>query len=165
MSDMKKEVFSGLFWRFAERMGAQGISFIVSVVLARLLEPEYYGTVALVTVFTNILQVFVDSGMANALIQKKDADELDFSTVFYFNVIMCTVLYVAIFFAAPFIADFYSDPALVSIIRVISLTLIISGLKNVQQAYVSRHMLFKRFFLFYTRRNYFFSGIGHCTCI
>ena len=146
MNDIREKVISSLFWRFAERMGAQGISFIVSIVLARLLEPEYYGTVALVNVFTNILQVFVDSGMANALIQKRDADELDFSTVFYFNMIMCTILYVGIFFAAPFIADFYNDPALISIVRVISLTLIVSGLKNVQQAYVSRLMLFKRFF-------------------
>ena len=80
-------MISNLFWRFAERCGAQGISFIVSIILARLLEPELYGMIALVTVFTSILQVFVDSGMGNALIQKKNADDLDFSTVFYFNFI------------------------------------------------------------------------------
>ncbi len=140
------KVVNNMMWRFAERCGAQGVSFVVSIVLARLLEPEVYGTVALVTVFTTILQVFVDSGFGNALIQKKDADDLDFSSVFYFNIVMCIVLYALMFVLAPSLASFYSDESLVPIIRVLSLTLIISGIKNVQQAYVSRNMLFKRFF-------------------
>lgn len=144
--DTKRSVFSNFIWRFAERCGAQGVSFIVSIVLARLLTPEAYGTVALVTVITNILQVFVDSGLGSALIQKKDADDLDFSTVFYFNFSVCIVLYMGMFFAAPYIADFYNQPELVSLVRVISLTLIISGVKNIQQSYVSRNLLFKRFF-------------------
>ncbi len=133
-------------WRFAERCGAQGVSFIVSIVLARLLEPSVYGTIALVTVFTTILQVFVDSGLGTALVQKKDADDLDFSSVFYFNFVICIILYLVMFIAAPFIANFYQDISLVSVIRVLSLTLIISGVKNIQQAYVSRNMMFKRFF-------------------
>ena len=95
-SDLKKKAISSLIWRFLERCGAQGVSFIVSIVLARLLEPEVYGTIALISVFTAILQVFVDSGMANALIQKKDADELDFSSVFFFNLTMCLALYLAV---------------------------------------------------------------------
>ena len=110
---------------------------MVSIVLARLLAPELYGTISLVTVFTTIMQVFVDSGMGNALIQKKDADDLDFSSVFYFNVVVCAVLYLVMFCAAPVIARFYEDMSLVPIIRVLSLTLVISGVKNVQQAYVS----------------------------
>ena len=142
---LKKKTVTGFIWRLAERMGAQGVSFVVSIVLARLLAPEAYGLVALITVFTNILQVFVDSGMGNALIQKKDADDLDFSTVFYFNIFMCTVLYIGMFFAAPLISKFYNKP-LTALVRVISLTLIIAGVKGVQQAYVSRKMLFKRFF-------------------
>ena len=133
-------------WRFAERCGAQGVSFIVSIVLARLLEPSVYGTIALVTVFTTILQVFVDSGLGTALIQKKDADDLDFSSVFYFNFTVCLVLYFGMFVSAPYIAKFYGDETLVPVIKVISLTLVISGVKNIQQAYVSRNMLFKRFF-------------------
>lgn len=145
-NSVKKNTFSNLIWRFAERCGAQGVSFIVSVVLARLLAPEVYGTVALVTVITTILQVFVDSGMGNALIQKKDADDLDFSTVFYFNFVVCIVLYIGMFLAAPTIAAFYGKPELEALVRVISLTLVISGVKNVQQAYVSRNLLFKRFF-------------------
>lgn len=141
-----RSVLSNLFWRFAERCGAQGVAFVVQIVLARLLEPDVYGTIALVTVFITILQVFVDSGLGNALIQKKNADDIDFSTVFYFNMVICCILYVMMFFAAPVIAGFYDDSQLVSVIRVLSLTLIISGVKNVQQAYVSRTMQFKRFF-------------------
>lgn len=135
-----------MIWRFAERCGAQGVAFIVSLVLARLLDPETYGIVALVTVFTAILQVFVDSGMANALIQKKNADDLDFSTAFYFNLTVCIVLYLGMFFAAPLIADFYNMPDLTPVVRVLSLTIVVSGVKNVQQAYVSRHLKFKLFF-------------------
>ena len=133
-------------WRFAERCGAQLVTFIVSIVLARILSPSDYGTIALVTVFTTILQVFIDSGLSTALIQKKDVDDLDFSSVFYFNFIVCLILYIIMFVSAPCIADFYKDSNLITIIRVISLTLIISGVKGVQQSYVSRNMLFKRFF-------------------
>ena len=138
-------VITNFFWRFLERCGAQGVTFIVSIVLARLLDPTVYGTVALVTIFTTIMQVFVDSGMGNALIQKKDADDLDFSSVFYFNMAMCSVLYLIMFFAAPFIASFYRMPELTAIVRVLSFVVVISGVKNVQQAYVSRHLMFKRF--------------------
>lgn len=139
-------VITNFFWRFLERCGAQGVTFIVSIVLARLLDPTVYGTVALVTIFTTIMQVFVDSGMGNALIQKKDADDLDFSSVFYFNMAMCSALYLIMFFAAPLIASFYRMPELTAIVRVLSLVVVISGVKNVQQAYVSRHLMFKRFF-------------------
>ena len=141
-----KNVISNLIWRFAERCGAQLVTFIVSVVLARILAPEDYGQIALITVFTTIMQVFVDSGLGTALIQKKDADNLDFSSVFYFNFVVCLVLYVIMFMAAPVIASFYNDLSLTPIIRVISLTIVISGVKGIQQSYVSRNMLFKRFF-------------------
>lgn len=141
-----ESVVKGFMWRFAERCGAQLVSFVVSIVLARILSPEDYGTIALVTVFTAILQVFVDSGLGTALIQKKDADDLDFSSVFYFNFIVCLVLYAVMFLAAPYIALFYEDSTLTSVIRVLSLTIVISGVKGIQQAYVSRNMLFKRFF-------------------
>ena len=142
----KQKVLNNFIWRMAERFGAQIVSFIVSIVLARMLAPEYYGTIALVMVFINILQVFVDSGLGTALIQKKDADDLDFSSVFYFNLIVCLLIYAGIFIAAPYIAKFYSDDSLTTIIRVISLTIVVSGVKGIQQSYVSRNMLFKRFF-------------------
>lgn len=144
--NQKSRVISNLVWRFGERCGAQGIAFIVSVVLARILDPDAYGTIALITVFTTILQVFVDSGLGNALIQKKDADDLDFSTVFFTNITVCTILYIFICLLAPLISLFYHQSELTPYIRVLGLTVLISGIKNVQQAYVSRHMLFKKFF-------------------
>ena len=146
METKNTKVISNFIWRFAERCGAQGVTFIVSVVLARILDPDVYGTVALVTVFTTIMNVFVDSGMGNALIQKKNADDLDFSTVFYFNIALCCVLYLLMFAASPLIAMFYGDTELVPVIRVLSLTIVVSGVKNVQQAYVSRTMQFRKFF-------------------
>ena len=85
-----KKVLSNLAWRFAERSGAQVVQFVVQIVLARLLGPELFGKIAIITVFIAIFQVFVDSGLGNALIQKKDSDDLDFSTVFFTNVVFCT---------------------------------------------------------------------------
>lgn len=145
-NELKGKAISSLLWRFLERCGAQGVTFLVTIVLARLLAPEVYGLMALVTVFTAILQVFVDSGMGNALIQKKDADDLDFSSVFFFNLVMCIALYLVLFFCAPLIAAFYHNPELTLVIRVLGITLLIAGVKNVQQAYVSRKLQFKRFF-------------------
>ncbi len=142
----KQKVVSNFLWRFFERCGAQAVKFIVSILLARLLLPSDYGAVALMSVFISILNVFVDSGMGNALIQKKDADSLDFSSVFYFNMAVCVVLYGIFFLCAPFIASFYSMPELTSLMRVLAFSIVISGLKNVQQAYVSKTMQFKRFF-------------------
>lgn len=141
-----KNTVSNFIWRLAERCGAQLVTFIVSIILARILSPDDYGTVALITVFTSIMQVFVDSGLGTALVQKKTADELDFSSVFYFNFVVCIILYAVMFFFAPLIAGFYNDYSLIPMIRVISLTIIISGVKGIQQSYVSRNMLFKKFF-------------------
>lgn len=146
MSDKETSISSNVVWRLLERFGAKLVTFVVSIILARLLEPTVYGTVALVTVFTSILEVFIDSGLGSALIQKKDADDLDFSSVFYFNVTMCVVLYIGMCIAAPYIAIFYNIPELAPIVRVMSLTLVISGVKNIQYAYISKHMLFKKFF-------------------
>ena len=140
------KITTNMFWRFAERILAQLVAFAVYVVLARILDPDLFGTVALLTVFINILQVFVESGLGNALIQKKDADNLDFSTVFFTNVVFCSFLYLLLFCLAPCISSFYNDSALTPFIRVLGITVLISGVKNVQQAYVSRHMMFRKFF-------------------
>lgn len=143
---MNNNVVKNFLWRFFERCGAQFVTLIVSIVLARILTPSDFGTVSLIMVFTTILQVFVDSGLGTALIQKKDADDLDFSSVFYFNFAICLILYLGMFVASPFIAKFYKDISLTPIIRVISLTIVMSGVKGIQQSYVSRNMLFKKFF-------------------
>lgn len=146
MVGRNKSAVANFMWRFAERCGAQFVTLIVSIFLARILTPSDFGTVSLVMVFTTIMQVFVDSGLGTALIQKKDADDLDFSSVFYFIFFVCLILYAGMFVAAPYIAEFYNDLSLTAIIRVISLTIVISGVKGIQQSYVSRNMLFKRFF-------------------
>lgn len=148
MSDksLKKKTLGGFIWRFAERSGAQGVQFVVSIILARLLMPEAFGTISLMMVFINILSVFIDSGMGSALIQKKDADDLDFSTVFYFNLFMCSFMYLILFLCAPLIAEFYNNSELTLLVRAIGLSLLFSGVKSVQQAYVFKNMLFKNFF-------------------
>ncbi|MBR4624214.1 MAG: lipopolysaccharide biosynthesis protein, partial [Alphaproteobacteria bacterium] len=141
-----KTVTTNFFWRFFERCGAQFVSFFVSIILARLLEPAVYGEIALITVFIAILRVFVDSGFGSALIQKKNADDLDFSSVFYFNIVVCLIMYGTLFVIAPFIANFYHLPHLTPVIRVLSLTLVVSGVRNIQQSYVSKNLIFKKFF-------------------
>ena len=141
-----KKITSNLIWKLMEKFGAQFVSFIVSIILARLLDPVVYGTIALVTVITTLLQVFIDSGLGVSLIQKRNSDDLDFSTVFYFNFLVCVVLYVGLFFIAPLIAKFYEIDELTPIIRVLGLTLIISGVRSIQQSYVSKHLMFKKFF-------------------
>lgn len=142
----RQKIFSNLIWRFLERTGAQLVAFIVAIVLARILTPEDYGTIALITVFTTILNVFVDSGLGSALVQKKGADNVDFSTVFYTNVIFCIILYAILFFVSPLIADFYKRQELTAVIRVLGITILISGVKNIQQSYVSKTLQFKKFF-------------------
>ena len=144
--DKKQSVITNFIWRLMERGGTYVMNFIVSVILARLLEPSLYGSIALVTAITAILQVFVDSGMANSLIQKKDTDDLDYSSVFYFNLVFCLVLYGGLFLAAPMIGRIYHDLSLVPVVRVLGLTIVVSGVKNVQQAYVAKTMQFRRFF-------------------
>lgn len=146
MAFTRRDVFINFIWKLAERSGSQVISFVVTIILARLLMPSDYGTVALVMVFLTILQVFADSGFGVALIQKKDADDVDFSSVFYINVAIGCLLYAIMWGMAPLIASFYQMPDLVALVRVMSLVLLINSLRNVQQAYVSKHMIFKRFF-------------------
>ncbi len=142
----KRSISTNFLWRFFERFGAQGVAFAVSIVLARHLGPEVYGMVAIVTVFTAIVSVFVNCGLNEALVQKKDADDLDFSTVFFFNIFMCMSLYVLLFVSAPLIARLYRNEELIWPIRGLSLILVFGGMKNIQVAYVARNMIFKRFF-------------------
>lgn len=139
-------VVVNFFWRFAERCGAQLVQLLVSIVLARLLAPTDYGTVALMNVFISIFGIFVNCGLSSALIQKKDTDDTDFSSVFYAQLVFCLLIYALLFVVAPFIAEFYDIKEMTAMIRVSGLTLIIAGVKNVQTSYISRTMQFKRFF-------------------
>ena len=143
---LQQKVFSGLFWKFGERIGAQLVSFIVRIVLARLLSPSDFGVIVLITVFIDIANVFVSSGFGSALIQKKEADQLDFSSVFYFSIVMSWIFYAIVFLGAPLVASFYGKDILCPILRVLALKIPLAGVNSVQQAYVQKKMLFKRFF-------------------
>ena len=144
---LKSSVIASLIWKFLERIGTQGVQFIVAIVLARLLTPEDFGLIALVTVFIALANVFVQSGLNTALIQKKNADNLDFSTVFYASLSIAALLYGVLFLCAPFIADFYNGHIkLIPVIRVLGLILFSGALNSVQEAYVARNMMFKKLF-------------------
>lgn len=147
--EQRNGVISNIVWKLAERMTAQIVTFIVSIILARLLDPSHYGIIAMVMVFITIANVFVQDGLGSALIQKKNADELDFSSVLIINIIFSMFLYFILFITAPYITCFYGKgyEQLTSIIRVLSFRLIFSAINSVQQAYVSRKMIFKKFFL------------------
>ena len=142
----KKTVISSLIWKFLERGGVQGVQFVLSIILARLVTPDDYGVIALILVFTQIANVFVQSGFNTALIQKKDSDETDFSSIFYFSLLVAVICYGILFFAAPYIAKFYNQKILSPVVKIISCTLFFGAVNSVQSAYVSKHMQFKSFF-------------------
>ena len=143
----KSRVMSSFIWKLMERGGTQGIQFLVQIILARLLAPEQFGTIALVMVFINLAQVFVQSGLNTALIQKKDADEVDFSSVFYLSMVIAGVLCVLIFLTSPLIAGFYDDQILTPVLRTLSLTLFFGAYNSIQNAYIARNLMFKKLFV------------------
>lgn len=130
---LKSKTVSGVLWSALERFSLQGVQFVINIIMARLLLPSDYGMIGMLVIFLQISQAFIDSGFANALIQKKDRTNTDFSTVFYFNVVLSILFYVLIFISAPYIADFYHMPTLTLVTRVISLGLIISSLSAVHK--------------------------------
>lgn len=148
MDDTKNKVLSGLIWKFGERITAQVVTFVVSVVLARLLPTEAYGLITLVTIFITFANCIVVNGFGSSLIQKKDADNIDFSSVLYFQIGASLILYLILFFAAPLIASFFGEgyEQLVPVLRVLGLRIPLTAVNNVQQAYVSRKMIFRKFF-------------------
>ncbi|WKY46928.1 lipopolysaccharide biosynthesis protein [Eubacteriaceae bacterium ES3] len=143
---IKSKVITSLFWKLMERGGTQGIQFIVQIVLARLLLPEEYGVLAILLVFIALANVFVQYGFNTSLIQKKDADETDFSTVFYSSLVVAGVIYIILFFTVPVIADFYENEMIIPLMRVLSLTLFIGALNSIQNAIVARNLEFKKLF-------------------
>ena len=158
MNKKKDSVFSGFFWKFNEQITGQLVSFVVSIILARILAPKEYGIVALVNVFIVIMEVFVTTGFSSALIQKKNATRLDFSTLFYCSFIFSIILYGITFFCSGLIARFYHNEMLIPVIKILSLRIPISAFNSIQMAYVSRHMAFKKIFASTTIAT-IFSGI------
>lgn len=146
MENKKSKVLSSLIWKFLERGGTQGIQFIIQIVLARILLPSDYGIISLISVFIAIANVFVQSGFNTALIQKKKVDEKDLSSVFYLNIFVSGILYILLFFTAPFIERFYNVLGISKVLRVLSLTLFLGAINSIQNAVISRKMEFKKLF-------------------
>lgn len=135
MSDnLKVKAARGLFWSSVDRFSSQGISFVFSIFLARILDISDYGIVAMIVVFMAVAQAFVDSGFSSALIRKPDLNEEDKSTAFYFNIVVGLACYGILFIASPLIANFYDEPLLSPIIRVTGLSIIFNSLCVVQRA-------------------------------
>lgn len=130
-----------------ERFGVQGIQFLLQIILARLLSPDHYGALAIMLIFINLANVFIHSGLNTALIQSKDVTEDDYSSVFWISLSIATLLYIVIFFTAPFIADFYKVPYMTNPLRVLAIMLFPGALNSVQVARISKAMDFKKVFL------------------
>ena len=141
-----KSVVSGLIWSFGERITAQLVTFLITILLARILTPEDYGTVSLILVFVTLANVFVSNGFGESLIQKRDSNERDFSTIFWCGFSFSILLYILLFVSSPYIAAFYGNDMLSPLIRVLALKIPISSISTIQHAYVSKHMQFKKFF-------------------
>ena len=139
---------TNLAWKFGERLSSQLVSFAVSIIIARILDPSDYGLVAMTMVFISLSNVLIDGGFSSALIQKKNADRLDFSTVFWFSVVFAISIYAILYISAPYIASFYGEQyyQLTDILRVLGLQVIIYSINSVQAAYISRKMMFRNFF-------------------
>ncbi len=148
MSKNQDSIVNSFFWKFAESAAPQLVSLVVSVILARLLSPADYGNISVVMIFVTIANVFVNDGLGSALIQKKNADALDFSSVLYANMAFSVLLYGLVFVAAPAISDFYGPgyEGLCEVLRVLGLRIVLVGINSVQQAYISKKMQFRKLF-------------------
>lgn len=135
-----------LFWKLMERFGVQGIQFVLQIILARILDVEYYGILSLMVVFTTLANVFIQNGFNTALIQNKDVTEEDYSSVFWVTLGIAGVIYLLLYICAPLIAQIYRMPEIVSPFRVLCLMLFPGALNSVQLAKVSRELNFRKVF-------------------
>ncbi len=143
MGESKQKAVRGIFWSGLEKIGKQGIQFVLGIIIARMLSPSDYGIIGMLGVFMALSQVFLDSGIGTALVQKYECTEDDYTTAFIFNVTIGLLLYLIFFFTAPLIADFYATPILKSITRVYTLSLIIDSLSLVNRAKLTIKFDFK----------------------
>ena len=141
-----KSVLSGLIWKFGERFGVQVSLFVLQIVLARILDPEHYGVLSMMLIFTTLANVFIQRGFNTSLIQNEEVTEDDYSSVFWVTLLIAAVLYTALFASAPLIAAFYNMPDLVAPFRVLCLVLFPGALNSIQLAKISRNMAFKNVF-------------------
>lgn len=143
MGFSRNQILSSFVWKLLEKCSVQVVTFIVTILLARLLTPNEYGIVAIITIFINLANVIVDGGLNTALIQKKNADNIDFSTILYASIVLSVIVYLVLYISAPYIAAFYENDALVPVVRVLSITVIPCAINAVQKAYVSKYLLFR----------------------
>lgn len=143
MSSLKEKSVNAVLWNAVERFSVQGVNFVISLIIARLVSPNDFGAIAMLAIFLGIANTFVDGGFANALIRKLDRTEVDNSTAFYFNIAVGAVAYLTLFFTAPFIASFYSMPILMPVLRVVALSIVFNSLAIVQQAILTADINFK----------------------
>ncbi|MFE4706049.1 lipopolysaccharide biosynthesis protein [Peribacillus simplex] len=142
-TSLKKKTLSGFFWSFTDLFANQGIQFVIQIILARLLLPEHFGVIGMILVFIAISNSIIDSGFSQALIREKDANQVDYSTVFYFNLIMAFVMYGVLYISAPSISGFFGEPQLVLILRVLSLVLIIDSFGIIQRVTLIKNVDFR----------------------
>ena len=140
---LKQKTAKGVLWSAVEQFSVQIIQFVLGLIMARILSPHDYGLVGMILVFTSIAEAFVNSGFSNALIRKQNKTEVDYSTAFYFNVVVGLVAYFILFLGAPFIARFYDEPLLESLTKVVSINVFINSLGIVQRARYSIKVDFK----------------------
>ena len=140
---VKNKFFTGIAWSFAQNFVAKGIGFVFAILLARILMPEDYGLIGMLSIFIAVSDVFIQSGFGQALVQKADCTDEDFSTAFYFNLGISIFLYLVLYFSAPLIARFYHEPQLVALTRVLSLNFVLGSLNIVQRSKLSKAMNFK----------------------
>ncbi|RUL55171.1 lipopolysaccharide biosynthesis protein [Lysinibacillus antri] len=143
----KIKVITSLIWKLLERIGVQGIQFLVTILLARLILPEEFGLFVLVSIFIILANVFIQSGFNIALIQKKNADELDFSSVFFLNIFVASICYIIFYLTSPYIATFFEQPQATTILRILSITLFFGAINSIQNAIIARNMQFKKLFI------------------
>lgn len=143
---LKRKTVSGISWKFAERIAAQSVTFIVSVIIARILSPDDYSVISIAAIFFAFANVFIYSGLNTALIQKKEANIVDYSSVLFISLIVSVLVYAVLFFCAPLIAQIYKKDILISVIRVMGLTLIVGAVNSVLCAYISNKLEFRKFF-------------------
>lgn len=146
MAYSSEKIIGSTIWKLLERTSAQIISLVITIILARILMPEEYGTIAILTVFINLANVIVDGGLNTALIQKKSSDKIDFSTIFVFSMVLAVVIYLLLYITSPLIASFYKNEQLVPVLRILSIVIFPTSFNSIQRAYISKHMQFSKLF-------------------
>ena len=142
----ENKLVKGVAWLYFEKVGVLIVRVLISIVLARLLDPDHYGSIALVTVFITIIDAIVAGGFGKALVQKSNSDDLDFNTICWFSLFVCVILYVGLFFFAPAVADFYSNDELDLVIKIMGISVFFTSFNSIQQAFIQKRMEFRKFF-------------------